>query len=196
MTNEAPSESGIVSVTDIAQMARTPPVSRTYALQLTRMSGFPPPIGHPASGPVWDRDEVQAFLAIPRRRGRLPKVAARGDGPADIAAAVARYRGLLNFTTERQLQAALAALFAAEGYEARREKTLSPEDRPDFLIGATAIEVKVKGTPAELTWQIGRYLAHGEIGAVVVVTTKARHRNIPPDIGGKPVLVVWLGTAC
>jgi hypothetical protein len=118
-----------------------------------------------------------------------------GVSAAEVATAIGGHRGELRFTTERQLQDGLAALFRAERFVVLREHALGPLDRPDFLIGGVAVEVKVKGTADQLARQVGRYLAHDEVDAVVVVTSRARHRAIPAAIGGKPVHVVWLGSA-
>jgi hypothetical protein len=111
---------------------------------------------------------------------------------ARVAGLIGRRRGLLRYTTERQLQDALEVLFASEGLGALREQPLGPLDRPDFLIGGVAVEVKVGGTPDALERQVTRYLTHDTVTAVVVVTNRARHRGLPPEISGKPVLVVFL----
>lgn len=123
-----------------------------------------------------------------------------GDAPAVadpvdallLCQTISAARRQLRYTTEGQLQQALAALFASEQIDADREAHLTPSDRPDFLIGDIAVEVKVKGTTANLERQIGRYLAHDRVGAAIVVTRCARHRQLPGQIGGKPVHVVWL----
>jgi hypothetical protein len=118
-----------------------------------------------------------------------------GADPADamlLCQAISGARRQLRYTTEGQLQQALAELFAAEQVNADREAHLTPADRPDFLIGGIAVEVKVKGTTANLERQLGRYLAHDRVGAAIVVTRCARHRQLPGQIGGKPVYVVWL----
>lgn len=116
-------------------------------------------------------------------------------GPADatlLCQAISSARARLRYTTEGQLQQALAELFAAEQVDADREAHLTPADRPDFLIGSIAVEVKVKGTTDHLARQLARYLAHDRVGAAIVVTRCARHRDVPREINGKPVHVVWL----
>lgn len=111
---------------------------------------------------------------------------------AAIAAAIGRGRRTLRYTTERNLQDALVALFAAAEIPAEREHRLSGTDRPDFLIGGVAVEVKIKGSSAELERQIRRYAAYPEVTGIVVVTNRARHRGMPAQIDGKPVQVVFL----
>jgi hypothetical protein len=112
---------------------------------------------------------------------------------AEVAAAIGRQARTLRYTTERELQDALAVLFAAGGLEADRERPLGVADRPDFLAaGGVAVEVKVKGSPAELARQIRRYAAYPAVTGIVVVTNRARHRGMPAEIDGKPVQVVFL----
>jgi hypothetical protein len=73
---------------------------------------------------------------------------------------------------------------------------LGPGERPDFLLSDDiAVEVKVRGTADQLERQVRRYLAHPEIAAVLIVTSRVRHRSLPVAIEGKPVRVVWVATA-
>jgi hypothetical protein len=109
-----------------------------------------------------------------------------------ICQAITAARSVLRYTTERQLQDALDAVLAVNGYDYQREVHLGPVDRPDFTVGPIVIEVKVKGTADQLTRQIRRYMGHDQVGAVIVVTRCARHRDIPDQIDGKPVYLVWL----
>lgn len=115
-----------------------------------------------------------------------------GMAPDQIVAAVRRAAARLRFTTEAHLQEGLARLFAEAGIDARPQARLSRRDRPDFLIGTVAIEVKVKGSPAEVRRQLARYVSHDAVTAVVLVTRRARHRELAGQLGGKPVHVVWL----
>jgi hypothetical protein len=119
-------------------------------------------------------------------------VPAPGMTPAQIVAAVRRAAARLRFTTEAHLQEGLARLFAEAGIRARPQARLSRRDRPDFLIGTVAVEVKVKGSPAEVRRQLARYVAHDAVTAVVLVTRCARHRELAGQLGGKPVHVVWI----
>jgi hypothetical protein len=100
--------------------------------------------------------------------------------------------GRLRYTTEAQLQQALADLFADAGIDADGQVRLGVHERPDFMAGGVAVELKVKGTLGDLTRQLGRYAAHDQVTAVIVVTRCARHRDVPREINGKPVYVVWL----
>jgi len=113
---------------------------------------------------------------------------------AALTACIQAKARALRLTTERDLQDSLAELLAAEGYAAERERALGPGERPDFLIDGIAVEVKIKGTADQLERQVRRYLAHPEVTGVVVVTSRARHRHLPPVIGGKPVRVAWVAS--
>lgn len=122
-----------------------------------------------------------------------------GDGAAVYADALCRLirsAGELVFTTEAQMQAAMADLFAAEGIDADPQVPLGPAERPDFMVGAAdvriAVELKRAGTADALTRQLRRYARHGQVKGIVVVTNRVRHRDIPPEIDGKPVRVVCL----
>jgi hypothetical protein len=116
--------------------------------------------------------------------------------PRLLAAAIHRQRGALWFTSEAQLQTALADLLAAEGYQAAGQVRLGPGERLDFLVGGgIAVELKVAGPPDALERQITRYAAHDQVTAIVIVTTRARHQGMPEQVGGKPVFVVYLGGA-
>jgi len=114
---------------------------------------------------------------------------------AGLASRVTALAGALRFVTERGLQEDLAEMLAREGYAAIREKVLGPGERPDFFLpdSGIAVEVKVKGTMADLERQAGRYLAYPEVRGLLVVTTRATHRELPAEIDGKPVRVAWTG---
>lgn len=99
-----------------------------------------------------------------------------------------RYR----YQDEAQLHDAIALALEAAGVGAVAEARLSDRDRIDFLAGSTGIEVKVAGSAAEVARQLRRYAEHPVIEALLLVTTRVRHRRMPRQIGGKPVFVVWL----
>lgn len=111
-----------------------------------------------------------------------------------IASAVARRR--FRIVTEKDFQEALVRVFEAEKMEYRREVRLGPGDVVDFMVGDVAVEVKVEGSPTQVLRQILRYLEYGEVSALVLVTRRAGSaRGIPPQVLGKPVIVVpvWKG---
>lgn len=84
-----------------------------------------------------------------------------------------------------------------------REFQISPKDRPDFVIGrmptllaavpVVAVEVKIKGSLADLTRQLFRYAEHPDVAGILVVTTRADHQRLPDVILDRPVAVCYLG---
>lgn len=103
-----------------------------------------------------------------------------------VAAVLSRYR--YRFRDEAALQAGIAAALTANQIAFHREEALSMLDRPDFLLdGGLAVEVKVKGSIAELLRQVARYLEHAEVRAVLVVGTPAWLNRVPDSLSGKPV---------
>jgi hypothetical protein len=99
-----------------------------------------------------------------------------------------RYR----YSGEAQLQEGIAGALAAAGITAVREVHLAGPDRIDFMAGALGIEVKVAGQSASVARQLARYAKSPEVEELMLVTTRARHRSVPREIGGKPVHVVLL----
>jgi hypothetical protein len=109
--------------------------------------------------------------------------------PEQIAEAIRRYG--YNFDNEYDLQEGLKVALESEGIKARREETVSQGSRIDFLTDSgVAIEVKTGGSLNRLTRQVHRYAQHDRVAAIIVVTPKAKHRDLPTQINGKPVLVV------
>jgi hypothetical protein len=108
----------------------------------------------------------------------------------EIVAALAPYR----FTsyTERSLQDVIARALETAGIDFRREKPLSVEDRPDFLCEGVAVEIKIKGSLADVTRQLHRYAQHPSVTSLLLVTTKAAHTRIAREMNGKPVHVHFI----
>ena len=108
----------------------------------------------------------------------------------DLAQTIAGQR--YNFGCEDDLQIAIASVLSNSSIPFSREYKLTATDRPDFLVGKVAIEVKVDGSAVALTRQVHRYAQSKEVDAVLVVTSRSRHRNIPREMNGKPVRVLYL----
>lgn len=101
--------------------------------------------------------------------------------------------------SEADLQATVQTILSRQ-YEVRREKSLSPRDRPDFLVdvdGLTiAVEIKVSGSRNPILRQIGRYAAYDEVDAVVLASARRTLlAGLPPAIHGTPVAVALLAGA-
>lgn len=91
----------------------------------------------------------------------------------------------LPLSTEVKLQLAIAEEFDAAGVDYEREVQLSPEDRPDFMIGDVAIEVKIKGSKRAIFHQVERYAQHARVRELILISNVAM--GFPPEINGKPV---------
>jgi hypothetical protein len=95
-------------------------------------------------------------------------------------------------SSEVAVQRGLAAVFAAESIEYRREVPV-PGGRLDFLVaGEIALEVKLGGSAANLIRQLWRYAELDLVQALLVVTTRHRLARVPDIISGKPVRVALL----
>jgi hypothetical protein len=109
---------------------------------------------------------------------------------SQIAAAISanRYR----YSQETRLHEGIEQVLADAEIAAVREAHLTSAERIDFLAGRIGIEVKIAGRAPDVQRQLRRYAASPDVDALVLVTTRARHRGMPREIGGKPVRVVWL----
>ena len=111
------------------------------------------------------------------------------------AATIARHldEASLTYVSEDDLQAGIEAALAEVGVAAAREVRLSDRvSRIDLLAGSVGIEVKVAGGWASVVRQLTRYAACSEIESLILVTSRAKHLNMPEQLHGKPVHVVSL----
>jgi len=96
------------------------------------------------------------------------------------------------FVDEAELQLAIEAMLLECGQTYAREVVLSPRDRVDFMLGNTALEVKIKGSQPAVLEQLERYANSDQVSAIVLVTSRFQLRAMPPEINGKPVSVIYL----
>lgn len=108
-----------------------------------------------------------------------------------VAAAIRAHR--YHHAHEDGLQEGIMQALTAAGIPAEREVRLAPRDRVDVLSGGVGVEVKVAGSPESVLAQLQRYATHDRITALVLVTTRSRHRAMPETVGGKPLEVIYLG---
>jgi predicted SpoU family rRNA methylase len=110
---------------------------------------------------------------------------------ARISAALQARR--FRHTNEKELQDGIESVLTEIGARFEREKQLGPKDRVDFFVKAgIALEVKIKGSLADVTRQLHRYAEHDQVQSILLVTAKARLGALPETLRGKPVRVVAL----
>lgn len=113
-------------------------------------------------------------------------------GPA-IASAVVGWR--LTWRDEAQLHDLLGDVFTGHGFTVLHEVRLEGArgGRIDFVIGRVGVEVKIKGSAADVARQLQRYAHSDRLRELALVTSVARHRELPTSIGGKPLTVIPIG---
>jgi hypothetical protein len=110
--------------------------------------------------------------------------------PLDLARLLSRHR--YRCGTETQLQDGIAKVLTDAAIPFRKELHLSARDRPDFLIGGLALELKIKGTFASAFRQVARYTEHEQISAVMLIGTPRWVKQMPHEINQKPIYCVHL----
>jgi hypothetical protein len=99
----------------------------------------------------------------------------------------------LRSPNEATLQFAIAHCFDLNKIVYDREVRLNAEDRPDFMVGAVAVEVKIDGSPSEILRQLHRYVQHQCVTEILLVTTRSKHINLTSEFNGKPIVTLWIG---
>lgn len=97
-----------------------------------------------------------------------------------------------NIQDELSLQDGIDSVFKKAGLTFRREAALDAHNRPDFMVGKLAVEVKIKGTFAQFLRQAQRYAELDQVDAVIVVGTPKWMPLVPSSLNGKPVFTVRL----
>lgn len=92
---------------------------------------------------------------------------------------------------ERVLSEDVRKALASAGLLTEAEVVLT-EGRVDLRVQATAIELKVQGSPAAVLRQLQRYGRDASVVDVVLVTSSAKLRAMPSQVEGKTLHVVWL----
>lgn len=131
-------------------------------------------------------EDLESGARMVRPFRGMPKLTA-----AVVADVLGRWR--YSYHDELALHAGMAQALAARlPGAARAEVRLSLRDRIDFLVGRVGVECKVAYGAATVLRQLERYAASDEVDDLLLVTTKATHRGLPPVVGGKPLLVLFL----
>lgn len=112
------------------------------------------------------------------------------DAPA-IAALLTRAR--FHFANEKELQDGIEIVLRRERVPFVREVRLGQNDRIDFLVDpSVGVEVKVDDPLAKVTRQLHRYSLSDAITSLILVTSRARHLDIPGEMSGKPIIICHL----
>ncbi len=109
----------------------------------------------------------------------------------------ALYSAKYHHHNEKGLQHGVGIVLAGRGLEFTPEVPLSPRDRIDFLVGDVGIECKSNdsngGTSlAAVTRQLMRYAYSDRVKELILMTTMSKHRNLPPEMNGKPLYIVHI----
>lgn len=97
---------------------------------------------------------------------------------------------------EYAMQEAATLRLVAAGAPVQREYPLSDRDRPDLIVGdlstgAVCVECKAAGPSSAVLRQLVRYARHRSVESLVLVTRRASHRDLPVEVLGKPLTVVF-----
>lgn len=99
-------------------------------------------------------------------------------------------------TDEVYLNLLVRSVLDRAGFAYRAEVALdgNARNRIDLVVARAGLELKTKGSPADLLRQLDRYAAALELDAVILVTTRrALARGLPAELRGKPLAVIELG---
>lgn len=113
--------------------------------------------------------------------------------PIEIVRLLQRCR--LDLSSEKHLQEGIESAFNASGVIFEREKRLSPQDIPDFLVeGGIAVECKMRNKARKIAifQQLTRYAAYPEVTSIILAANLSM--GLPPEINGKPVYAASLST--
>ena len=96
-----------------------------------------------------------------------------------------------NLSNEKLTQGQIEKELTLDRIVFYREKRLSETDKPDFMIGDIAIEVKLKGSAAEIFRQCERYCSYSEVRVLILMCS--RPMGIKGEINGKPIYLIDMG---
>jgi len=117
----------------------------------------------------------------------------------ELAGALVSFR--FHYNNEKELQAGVFHALTVLEIPFIPEHPLNPQDRVDFYIPVEKIGIEVKTNDSRggagltsVTRQLWRYAKNDQIKALILITTRAKHRDLPTEILGKPLLVVYLNS--
>lgn len=91
------------------------------------------------------------------------------------------------------MQSDIAFALTTEEVPFEREVAFGPRDRIDFLVGTVGVECKVAGSANQVMRQLSRYAESDRITELVLVTSKASHRQLNnSEMMGKIIRVRYI----
>lgn len=99
------------------------------------------------------------------------------------------------WTTEHELQTAIADVLTLRGLDVEREVRVDARNRLDLRVGRIGIEVKIAGGWRDVRRQLERYAMLECVDALVLATSKASHMRVGSEVVGRPVVVHRVGTS-
>lgn len=96
------------------------------------------------------------------------------------------------FSTEKELQDGIESVLVSRNISYQREVHLGSSDRPDFMVGGIAVEVKIAGSLSALVRQIFRYAEYRRVESILVVGSPSWIPKIVTELNGKPVCSIYL----
>ncbi|NMY13547.1 hypothetical protein HBO38_35065 [Pseudomonas veronii] len=101
----------------------------------------------------------------------------------------------VDVSQEKVAQAGVEVALKAGGFEFKREYSLGPKDKPDFMIIQDGynivVEMKTRAQRIKIFKQIERYTTHDSVDGVILLSGTAM--GLPESINGKPALFASLG---
>jgi hypothetical protein len=132
--------------------------------------------------------------------GQLLALAGEGTMNAiELASALVTFR--FRYNNEKELQAGVFSALTTLEVPFIPEHPLNPQDRVDFYIPVEMVGIEVKTNDSRggaglsaVTRQLWRYAKCDDIKSLILITTRSKHRDLPTEILGKPLLVVYLNS--
>lgn len=116
---------------------------------------------------------------------------------AELSQSLLSYR--FRYNNEKELQGGVAGALDALKITYTPEFVLNDTDRVDFFIPGDGIGVEIKTNDSKggasltsVTRQLWRYAKNDAVKSLVLVTTRSKHRDLPNEILGKPLYVIYL----
>jgi hypothetical protein len=96
-------------------------------------------------------------------------------------------------STESELEASIKATIESGGFDVITQKIITKRDRIDLFVPiiGLGVEVKIAGSYTRVAEQLLRYAEHEEVNALLLVTSKASHRQLA-DLPNDRNIPVWV----